>query len=148
MSPEKVEMLKKKSKCEGNNNAFPQFKGLLKYVNYRDYQLFAKRFRKYLFTKIGSYEKISSYVVSEYTPKTFRPHFHILFFFDSDEIAENIRQAVYQSWRLGRVETHRIKVRQILAHLACGNLQQKICTGVGARHMEVAGVDDNQIALV
>lgn len=105
MSPEKVEMLKKKSKCEGNDNAFPQFKGLLKYVNYRDYQLFAKRFRKYLFTKIGSYEKISSYVVSEYSPKTFRPHFHILFFFDSDEVAKNIRQAVFQSWKLGRVDT-------------------------------------------
>ena len=53
LSPEKAEMLKKKSKCEGNSNAFPQFKGLLKYVNYRDYQLFAKRFRKSLFTKIG-----------------------------------------------------------------------------------------------
>lgn len=105
ISPEQAEMLKKKSKCEGNDNAFPQFKGLLKYVNYRDYQLFAKRFRKYLFTKIGSYEKISSYVVSEYSPRTFRPHFHILFFFDSDEVAKNIRQAVYQNWKLGRVDT-------------------------------------------
>ena len=105
ISPDKVEALKKKSKCEGNDNAFPQFKGLLKYVNYRDYQLFAKRFRKYLFTKIGSYEKISSYVVSEYSPRTFRPHFHILFFFDSDEVAKNIRQAVFQSWKLGRVDT-------------------------------------------
>jgi hypothetical protein len=105
ISPEQAEMLKKKSKCEGNDNAFPQFKGLLKYVNYRDYQLFAKRFRKYLFTKIGSYEKISSYIVSEYSPKTFRPHFHILFFFDSDEVAKNIRQAVFQSWKLGRVDT-------------------------------------------
>nr|DAX98740.1 MAG TPA: Replication associated protein [Microviridae sp.] len=105
LSSETAEKLKQKSKCEGNDNAFPQFKGLLKYVNYRDYQLFAKRFRKYLFTKIGSYEKISSYVVSEYSPKTFRPHFHILFFFDSDEVAENIRQAVFQSWKLGRVDT-------------------------------------------
>jgi hypothetical protein len=105
ISPEMAENLKRKSKCEGNDNAFPQFKGLLKYVNYRDYQLFAKRFRKYLFTKIGSYEKISSYVVSEYSPRTFRPHFHILFFFDSDEVAKNIRQAVYQSWKLGRVDT-------------------------------------------
>lgn len=105
IAPEAVEKLRKKCKCEGNNNAFPQFKGLLKYVNYRDYQLFAKRFRKYLFTKIGFYEKISSYVVSEYSPRTFRPHFHILFFFDSDEVAENIRQAVYQSWKLGRVDT-------------------------------------------
>ena len=105
ISPEMVDKLKKKSKCEGNDNAFPQFKGLLKYVNYRDYQLFAKRFRKYLFVKIGSYEKISSYVVSEYSPRTFRPHFHILFFFDSDEVAKNIRQAVFQSWKLGRVDT-------------------------------------------
>ena len=105
ISPEMADNLKKKCKCEGNNNAFPQFKGLLKYVNYRDYQLFAKRFRKYLFTKIGSYEKISSYVVSEYSPRTFRPHFHILFFFDSDEVAKNIRQAVFQGWKLGRVDT-------------------------------------------
>lgn len=105
LSPEMADKLKKKCKCEGDNNAFPQFKGLLKYINYRDYQLFAKRFRKYLFTKIGSYEKISSYVVSEYSPRTFRPHFHILFFFDSDEVSKNIRQAVYQSWKLGRVDT-------------------------------------------
>lgn len=104
MLPELAESLIKKNNTDANG-AFPQFKGLLKYVNIRDYQLFAKRFRKYLFKKIGHYEKIHSYVVSEYSPKTFRPHFHILFFFDSDEIAENIRQAVYQSWRLGRVDT-------------------------------------------
>lgn len=104
MLPEIVESLKKKNNTDANG-AFPQFKGLLKYVNIRDYQLFAKRLRKYLSKKIGKYEKIHSYVVSEYSPKTFRPHFHILFFFDSDEVAKNFRQAVYQSWRLGRVDT-------------------------------------------
>lgn len=104
MLPELVESLKKKNNTDANG-AFPQFKGLLKYVNIRDYQLFAKRLRKYLSKKIGKYEKIHSYVVSEYSPKTFRPHFHILFFFDSDEIAKNIGQAVYQSWKLGRVDT-------------------------------------------
>lgn len=104
MLPELAESLKKKNNTDANG-AFPQFKGLLKYVNVRDYQLFAKRLRKYLSKKVGKYEKIHSYVVSEYSPKTFRPHFHILFFFDSDEIAQNIRQAVYQSWRLGRVDT-------------------------------------------
>lgn len=104
MLPEVAESLKKKNNTDANG-AFPQFKGLLKYVNIRDYQLFAKRLRKYLSKKIGKYEKIHSYVVSEYSPKTFRPHFHILFFFDSDEIAKNFRQAVYQSWRLGRVDT-------------------------------------------
>lgn len=104
MLPELAESLKKKNNTDANG-AFPQFKGLLKYINVRDYQLFSKRLRKYLSKKIGKYEKIHSYVVSEYSPKTFRPHFHILFFFDSDEIAQNIRQAVYQSWRLGRVDT-------------------------------------------
>lgn len=104
MLPELAESLKKKNNTDANG-AFPQFKGLLKYVNVRDYQLFAKRLRKYLSKKIGVYEKIHSYVVSEYSPKTFRPHFHILFFFDSDEIAQNFRQAVYQSWKLGRVDT-------------------------------------------
>lgn len=104
MLPELAESLKKKNNTDASG-AFPQFKGLLKYVNIRDYQLFAKRLRKYLSKKIGKYEKIHSYVVSEYSPKTFRPHFHILFFFDSDEIAQSIRQAVYQSWKLGRVDT-------------------------------------------
>ena len=104
MLPELAESLKKKNNTDANG-AFPQFKGLLKYINVRDYQLFSKRLRKYLSKKIGKYEKIHSYVVSEYSPKTFRPHFHILFFFDSDEIAQNIRQAVYQSWKLGRVDT-------------------------------------------
>lgn len=105
MNPDLVEKLKIKNNTEGLSNGFPQFKGLLKYVNYRDYQLFFKRLRKYLYKKIGKYEKISSYVVSEYTPKTFRPHFHLLLFFDSNELAKNISQAVYQSWRLGRVDT-------------------------------------------
>lgn len=104
MLPEIAESLKKKNNTDANG-AFPQFKGLLKYVNIRDYQLFAKRLRKYLSKKVGKYEKIHSYVVSEYSPKTFRPHFHVLFFFDSDEVAQNFRQAVYQSWRLGRVDT-------------------------------------------
>lgn len=104
MSPELAESLKRKNNTDANG-AFPQFKGLLKYINVRDYQLFAKRLRKYLSKKIGKYEKIHSYVVSEYSPKTFRPHFHILFFFDSDEISKNIRQAVYQSWKFGRVDT-------------------------------------------
>jgi hypothetical protein len=102
--PEIAESLKKKSNTDANG-AFPQFKGLLKYINIRDYQLFAKRLRKYLSKKIGKYEKIHSYVVSEYSPKTFRPHFHILFFFDSDEVAKSFRQAIFESWRLGRVDT-------------------------------------------
>jgi hypothetical protein len=53
--PEIAESLKKKNNTDANG-AFPQFKGLLKYINIRDYQLFAKRLRKYLSKKIGKYE--------------------------------------------------------------------------------------------
>ena len=52
MLPEIAESLKKKNNTDANG-AFPQFKGLLKYVNIRDYQLFAKRLRKYLSKKVG-----------------------------------------------------------------------------------------------
>ena len=50
MVPEIAESLKKKNNTHANG-AFPQFKGLLKYINVRDYQLFAKRLRKYLSKK-------------------------------------------------------------------------------------------------
>lgn len=105
--PRIIESLIKKSNTDANGS-FPQFKGLLKYINYPDYQAFAKRLRKYLFKKIGKYEKISSYIVSEYSPKTLRPHFHILYSFDSDEVAKLLRDAIYQSWRLGRSDTQRV----------------------------------------
>lgn len=117
LKPDVAEGLKRKNQTEGMNNAFPQFKHLLKYVNYRDYQLFQKRLRKYLFKKNGKYEKIHSYVVSEYSPRTFRPHYHILFFFDSPRVASNLSQAVYQSWRLGRVDTQSAR-KQASSYLA------------------------------
>ena len=43
------------------------------------------------------------------------------------------------------IKTHSIKRWQILTHLICGNLQQKIATGVGTCHMEITGIDDHQI---
>lgn len=83
---------------------FPDNKGLVSYLNFRDFSLFNKRLRKNLFLKIGRYEKIHSYVCGEYTPNTFRPHFHCLLFFDSPKIAYSIRSAVRASWPFGRVD--------------------------------------------
>lgn len=83
---------------------FPNNKGLVSYLNFRDYSLFNKRLRKYLFTKLGKYEQIHSYVCGEYSPNTFRPHFHLLLFFDSPEIAATIRSCVRSSWQFGRVD--------------------------------------------
>lgn len=54
--------------------------GYLSYTSKRDAQLFLKRVRKNL-SKYSD-EKIRYYIVSEYGPKTFRAHYHVLFFYD------------------------------------------------------------------
>lgn len=77
--------------------------GLIGYANILDFQLFMKRFRYYL-TKYFINEKVRYYAVSEYGPKTFRPHFHILLFFDSPRLAQRIGRVVRQSWPFGIVD--------------------------------------------
>jgi hypothetical protein len=73
-------------------------------LRYRDVQLFQKRLRKSLFNYLGTYEKIHSYIVGEYGPVHFRPHWHLLLFFDSKEVAEVVHKCVYQSWQFGRID--------------------------------------------
>lgn len=77
--------------------------GYLGYANVRDLQLFLKRFRKEL--KKYSYEKVRYYAVSEYGPVHFRPHFHILFFFDEERTFKNFRQVLCKVWTFGRVDS-------------------------------------------
>lgn len=86
---------------------FPQYKGLCHYANYKDYQAFSKRLNRRLmfyFKEKLQYEKVdySSFVCSEYGPKTFLPHFHILYFSDKREIIEEIRRLLSSCWKYGR----------------------------------------------
>lgn len=62
-------------------------------VSKRDVQLFLKRLRK-LFNN----EKLFYFIVSEYGPTTFRPHYHCLFGFESSELAENFPAYVFKAW--------------------------------------------------
>lgn len=73
---------------------------LIPYLNYVDVQNYIKRLRRHLdkFTN----EKISFYAVGEYGPVHFRPHFHLLLFFNSQEIADVLRECHNKSWKLGR----------------------------------------------
>lgn len=92
---------------------FPQYKGLCHYVNYKDYQAFSKRLNRrimYFFKEKNNYEKVdySSFVCSEYGPKTFLPHFHILYFSDSREIIEKIRELLFEAWKYGRITAESI----------------------------------------
>lgn len=60
--------------------------GLYALLYYRDIQLFLKRLRKY----INKYynEKIRFYIIGEYGPKSLRPHWHCLLFFNSSELSQ------------------------------------------------------------
>lgn len=82
---------------------YPEYDKTYGFINWYDLSLFMKRLRK-LINKYNIDEKISCYLVAEYGPKTFRPHFHFLFFFNSDQLASCIRQIVSACWKFGRVD--------------------------------------------
>lgn len=75
---------------------------LIPFLNYVDVQNYIKRLRKYLYKKLGFYETLHFYAVGEYGPIHFRPHFHLLLFTDSDEVAKVLRECHFKSWKLGR----------------------------------------------
>ena len=80
---------------------------LIPFLNYVDVQNYIKRLRKHLFKILGSYETLHFYAVGEYGPVHFRPHYHLLLFTNSDEVAEVLRQCHNKSWKLGRSDFQR-----------------------------------------
>lgn len=69
------------------------------YCNTSDCQKFLKRLRFHSKDKYN--EEIYFYAVSEYGPRTYRPHWHLLLFFNSDELTSAIQQFVSKSWSYG-----------------------------------------------
>lgn len=82
------------SKQYGRDNLIP-------FLNYVDIQNYIKRLRKHLSLRLGSYESLHFYAVGEYGPVHFRPHYHLLLFTNSDEVAEVLRYCHDKSWKLG-----------------------------------------------
>lgn len=80
---------------------------LIPFLNYVDVQNYIKRLRKHLFQKLGSYETLHFYAVGEYGPVHFRPHYHILLFTNSNEVAKVLRQCHDKSWKFGRSDFQR-----------------------------------------
>lgn len=74
-------------------------------ADYRDVQKFIKRFRKNMSNINGlENERFKYYAVSEYGPISFRPHFHLLMFFDSELLFARFASLVHKSWSLGLVD--------------------------------------------
>ena len=69
---------------------------------------FFKRFRKSLDNEFKFQEhRISYYACGEYGPRTYRPHFHVLLFFDNPKICEKVQTLIFQSWgRFERLSGH------------------------------------------
>lgn len=80
---------------------------LIPFLNYVDVQNYIKRLRKHLFQILGSYETLHFYAVGEYGPVHFRPHYHLLLFTNSDEVAQVLRHCHDKSWKLGRSDFQR-----------------------------------------
>lgn len=82
---------------------YPRFEDCdnrIPYCNTSDCQKFLKRLRFHSKDKYN--EEVRFYGVSEYGPRTYRPHWHLLLFFNSDELASVIQQLVSESWSYGR----------------------------------------------
>lgn len=93
MTPFYVSQIRRKFHYFGND---------VPYLSKYDGQCFLKRFRKHL-SKITN-DKVTYYMVGEYGPVHFRPHFHVLFFFDSETILSHFGEVLRKAWSLGRLD--------------------------------------------
>lgn len=69
------------------------------YVCNRDLDLFLKRLRSYY-----PDEKLRYYAVSEYGPTSFRPHWHLLLFSNSERFSKTVLKNVSKAWSYGRCD--------------------------------------------
>lgn len=94
---------------------------------HHDVQLYVKRVRDKIHTLLKQYykrnskilsdyeklqirlamQRIKVFYVGEYGPQSFRPHYHLLLFFDSPIISRHIQEILHSSWSLGSVDIKR-----------------------------------------
>lgn len=76
------------------------------YCAQKDVQNFLKRFRKHLnnFSHEKNEINFSYFSASEYGERRFRPHFHLLFYFDSEFLFNFFGTILHKSWQFGRID--------------------------------------------
>lgn len=71
------------------------------YVSKRDIQLYLKRLRKLLYEKFSYRPVFRYFIIAEYGPTTFRPHYHGLAFFGEQKVAEYAKDyALFAAWQM------------------------------------------------
>ena len=68
-------------------------------LNVKDVQLFFKRLRSKINYYHGKDTKIRYYLSGQYGPTTYRPHYHYLIWFDSDELSKVIKKYIFEAWQ-------------------------------------------------
>lgn len=93
---------------ESHREPYQYGEGFIPYVSKVDFQLFMKRFRRYIdyhnYLKDTDEKKIKYYCAAEYGPDHFRPHFHVLVFHDSDNLRRRIRHVLHKTWTFGNID--------------------------------------------
>lgn len=77
-------------------------RGDIPYLSKYDLRNFIKRFRFYANKNYDA--KVRYYAVGEYGPVHYRPHYHVLLFFDSKQLCENFGEILSKSWKFGRID--------------------------------------------
>lgn len=95
--------------CNCLNKKTNTHPSILPHLSLYDAQLFIKRLRrnldKYFIRNYGKKApQIRYYLVGEYGPVHFRPHYHVILWFDDDEIYKIIREILHKSWPFGRID--------------------------------------------
>lgn len=96
---------------QATKNIMSVHAGAVPYCSVYDLQTFVKRFRSHCYRSafgtdkgLDEGQKVRYFIAAEYGPTTLRPHYHGLFFFDSDEIANVLFHSFASAWLLGSVE--------------------------------------------
>uniref|UniRef100_A0AAU8AY46 Replication initiator protein n=1 Tax=Dulem virus 252 TaxID=3145729 RepID=A0AAU8AY46_9VIRU len=83
---------------------YPHMKKYFPYLSRYDISLFMKRLRNYLSIQHGTNIEFYTYIVGEYGPAHFRPHYHILFGSNDNRIASSLEHACNKAWQFGGVD--------------------------------------------
>lgn len=100
------EMFRVANKVGISSNSIP-------FVSKRDVQLFMKRLRKCI-----KNEKIRYFLSSEYGELHYRPHYHLLLWFEEEQTAENLHSYISSCWPYGRIDVQ--QARNKCAHYVAG----------------------------
>lgn len=109
--------------------SFGYSEGFIPFVSRVDAQNFMKRLRYYIYSFCQKnklqYEKIRYFICAEYGPEHFRPHFHILLFYNSAWLREELPGFLYQAWTFGNID-----YSQVQNHGGCASYVASYCNSV------------------